>query len=380
MGSIPITRSKLCACSSVDRVPGYEPVGHRFESYQARQKVLADAGTFFLKFQRRKEVFAIHYIVTGAEGFLGRHILSLLTEASADITALKEKKKSAAPDLPGVTYLVGDICSGAVIEALFAKADSETVVIHTAGHISVRKHCRRSFRVNTEGTERILNACRLYGVKKLVHIASVDALLPESGTVAEPEHFSPELLPTAYGKSKAIAAQAVMDAMKDGLSAAMLFPSAIIGPEDYRGGFISQMLNFYRIGPKRIAFRGGYEFVDVRDVAQAAVKAAQSEVCGPFIVSNAYASVKDVYNTLAEEFGYPKVKWELSLTFLKLLSPLLVLAYRLVGKEPPLSLAAVDLLKKHPTYTHERAERLLGFSPRLLKDSILDTYHWIRKK
>ena len=39
MGSIPITRSKyLCALSSVDRVPGYEPVGRRFESFRARQK------------------------------------------------------------------------------------------------------------------------------------------------------------------------------------------------------------------------------------------------------------------------------------------------------------------------------------------------------
>lgn len=28
----------MCACSSVDRVPGYEPVGRRFESCQARQK------------------------------------------------------------------------------------------------------------------------------------------------------------------------------------------------------------------------------------------------------------------------------------------------------------------------------------------------------
>ncbi len=32
--------NKICACSSVDRVPGYEPVGRRFESCQARQKFL----------------------------------------------------------------------------------------------------------------------------------------------------------------------------------------------------------------------------------------------------------------------------------------------------------------------------------------------------
>ena len=38
MGSIPITRSNNCALSSVDRVPGYEPVGRRFESSRARHK------------------------------------------------------------------------------------------------------------------------------------------------------------------------------------------------------------------------------------------------------------------------------------------------------------------------------------------------------
>ena len=38
VGSIPITRSKFCALSSVDRVPGYEPVGRRFESSRARHR------------------------------------------------------------------------------------------------------------------------------------------------------------------------------------------------------------------------------------------------------------------------------------------------------------------------------------------------------
>ena len=39
---------EMCAHSSADRVPGYEPVGRRFESYQARQKSLVIATRLFL--------------------------------------------------------------------------------------------------------------------------------------------------------------------------------------------------------------------------------------------------------------------------------------------------------------------------------------------
>ena len=51
--AIIVEHHKIRACSSVDRVPGYEPVGRRFESCQARQKAEVSFDTSAFCFPRQ---------------------------------------------------------------------------------------------------------------------------------------------------------------------------------------------------------------------------------------------------------------------------------------------------------------------------------------
>lgn len=70
-----------------------------------------------------------------------------------------------------------------------------------------------------------------------------------------------------YAKSKASATELIFDAAQHGLSASVVFPSGIIGPGDVQCGSFTAMAKAFLAGKLPIAVHGGYDFVDVRDVA-----------------------------------------------------------------------------------------------------------------
>ncbi len=171
-----------------------------------------------------------------------------------------------------------------------------------------------------------------------MHFASVDALPPRADgeRIAEPDRFLPERLATSYGRSKAAGAQLVLDAAAEGLDCVVLLPSAIVGPGDYRNGFITQMIGLYLSGLPRLSVRGGYEFVDVRDVASAAIAAAKRSGCGDvYILSNRYADVTSVFDTVAECAGRKRTLCTLPDWALYPLLPFVSAACRVSGKSRP---------------------------------------------
>ena len=211
------------------------------------------------------------YLITGATGFLGRTVLAQLKDAKAEVRALVMDGDPLARELPqNVRVVTGDVCDEAALGRFFAGADEHTCVIHCAGIISVATHPGdRIYRVNVDGTRNILKFCSQCGVGKLVYVSSVHAIpeKPKGTEIAETTTFSPELVRGDYAKSKAMATTLVLQAAKEGLNASVVFPSGIIGPGDLGKGSITNMLLSFLAGKLPLAVRGGYDFVDVRDVA-----------------------------------------------------------------------------------------------------------------
>ena len=104
---------------------------------------------------------------------------------------------------------------------------------------------------------------------RLIHVSSVHAIpeKPEGCVITESCDFSPGLVDGDYAKSKAAATELVFDAAERGLNASIVFPSGIIGPGDIQGGSFTSMAKSFLAGRLVLAVRGGYDFVDVRDMA-----------------------------------------------------------------------------------------------------------------
>ena len=212
------------------------------------------------------------YLITGATGFLGRAVAEELVRRRAQVHALVLHNDSYIHLLPKEVHtVVGDVCVKNSLADFFADAGSRTCVIHCAGVISVASRPgSKLYQVNVGGTWRVLRQCMKRNVGRLIHVSSVHAIpeKPKGCIITEDCEFSPGLVDGDYAKSKATATELVFDAAKRGLNASIVFPSGIIGPGDIQGGSFTSMAKSFLSGKLPFAVRGGYDFVDVRDVAK----------------------------------------------------------------------------------------------------------------
>ena len=237
-----------------------------------------------------------YYLLTGANGHLGHTIAAKLREAGEEVRGLVlPNDPHPAPVLSGVELMEGDVCKPETLEPFFhvepdEEGPREVVVIHTAGLISISS--RRSDRVravNVEGTRNVVDMCMRHHVSRLVHVSSVHAI-PEGKAgepIVEAARFDPGEVEGLYAKTKAEASQLVLDAAAQGLDAVIVHPSGILGPGDFGQGHLTQMIADYLNGRLVACVKGGYDFVDVRDVADGVIAAAEKGRAGEcYILSN----------------------------------------------------------------------------------------------
>ena len=325
------------------------------------------------------------YLITGATGFLGRTVLAQLKDAKPEIRALVMDGDPLARELPqNVRVMAGDVCDEAALERFFAGADEHTCVIHCAGMISVATHPGdRIYRVTVDGTKNVLKRCRELGIGKLVYVSSVHAIpeKPKGMEIAETTVFSPELVKGDYAKSKAMATALVLQAAKEGLNASVVFPSGIIGPGDLGKGSITNMLLSFLAGKLPLAVKGGYDFVDVRDVAAGILACAERGLPGHgYILSGHYATIRDILDLVKKTVNLRRSVSYLPICFAKLVAPI----YEKISLrrcEPlyftPYSIAVLD---SNGAFSRNAAATALGYTPRPLSSTIRDTVLWLKEK
>ena len=237
------------------------------------------------------------YLITGASGFLGRAVIEELVRRNARIDALVLPDDPCAALLPKEAHtVIGDVCEEDSLARFFADADGSTCVIHCAGVISVASRAgSRLYQVNVGGTGKVIRQCLEHQIGKLIYVSSVHAI-PEKSKgciITEDCEFSPGLVDGDYAKSKATATELVFAAAERGLNASIVFPSGIIGPGDLQGGSFTSMAKSFLAGKLPLAVRGGYDFVDVRDVANGLLACSESGEPGKgYILSGHYATIR----------------------------------------------------------------------------------------
>ncbi len=193
----------------------------------------------------------------------------------------------------------GDVRDRESLRPLFeGGGESPLYLIHTAGLIDIGKEVSPAlYAVNVEGTKNLLALCAEYQVERMVYVSSVHAI-PEGGertVLREINCFSAEQVVGGYAKTKAEATEAVLDAARAGLSAVVVQPSGILGPYDTSGNHLVQMVGDYLRGKLPACVRGGYDFVDVRDVAAGCLSALTRGRAGEcYILSNRRYELREV--------------------------------------------------------------------------------------
>lgn len=326
-----------------------------------------------------------NYLVTGATGFLGLTVVRMLAARGERVTALVLKGDASAARLPAdVRVSYGNVADRDSLADFFSSCDEQTCVIHCAGMISIRTTPGKRLRaINVTGTANIVALCQAHRAGKLIYVSSVHAI-PEAkkgAVMAETTAFSPQAVSGPYAKTKAEATALVLAAAKNGLNACVVHPSGIVGPEDYNLGSISSMIISYCRGRLPLGVEGGYDFVDVRDVASGILACCEKGVPGEcYILSSEYVSIRTLLGRLQAESRGKRVLAFVPTVLAKILSPFAEVFSLLRREKPCFTPYSVAVLASNGHFSHAKATHDLGYSPRKFADTLRDTFRWLREK
>ena len=322
------------------------------------------------------------YIITGANGFLGNNIVRELQGQDCEIRALvMPGDKLHSLDGLRCTLYEGDVTKPETLGELFAVEDgSETVVIHCAAIVTVKsKFNQKVYDVNVGGALNVAEKALAIGAR-LIYVSSVHAI-PERGQkgIGETKEFDPELVVGQYAKTKAETANALLKMSRErGLDVVIVHPSGMLGPHDFGHSHLTQLVLDFCNGKLGACVKGGYDFVDVRDVAAGILSAAERGRTGEcYILSNRYVEIKELLDTVSEVRGTKKIKVVLPMWLAKATAPLSEAYYALLKQPPLYTRYSLYTISTHVTFTHEKAAKELDFSPRPIRDTVSDTVAWL---
>ena len=323
------------------------------------------------------------WLVTGASGFLGRHLLQHAESGERDRRTIALVRVASewhgmewTRDLTRTEPLVGAV-DGDQSWTSDRRLDGLGGIFHLAALV---RHSRRDaaevYRTNVDGT---LNMVRLAAVRRcrLVFVST-------SGTVAcfrDPSRTADEGAPYCenevrhwpYYHSKVVAereARRLADEL--GVELVIVRPPVLLGPGDHKFRATNHVIRFLR-GRLPFLIRGGMHFTDVRDAASAVLRAMSRANARPvYHLPGTVCSIEDFYGMVARAAGEPPpravVPFAVAWWVAKLLSPLHVLP------EPTL----VEMGARYWGMTSRYAADELGYTSRRRDETLAETVQWIR--
>jgi nucleoside-diphosphate-sugar epimerase len=314
-------------------------------------------------------------LVTGGGGFLGRWLVEKLRARGDTVRVIGRREY---PDLAqsGVDTVQADISDQTAVAAACKDIDA---VFHAASRVGVWGRRRDFYSTNVEGTNNVLEACRVAGVKRLVYTSSPSVVFGRDSIAGGDESLPyPDSYLAVYPETKAIAERSVIEASgTDGLLTCSLRPHLIWGPGDTN--LVPRMVARSKSG--RLARVGdGTNRVSVAYVENAAdahLLACDRLVEGSPVPGQCYFIAEpepvncwDFIGDLLVKLDCQPVKKSVSTKAAYAIGTVMELAYGLFGvsKEPAMTrFTALQLATDH-WFDISKAQRDLGWESRVTID------------
>ncbi|MGE3724130.1 MAG: NAD-dependent epimerase/dehydratase family protein [Candidatus Sericytochromatia bacterium] len=328
------------------------------------------------------------YLITGATGFLGRHVIEQLAASEAGFIPLVrdplsweqrewgkdlqaeevvcgglddlERWQDSLPSLAGIFHLA----------ALVRHSRSDSEVLYAANvqgtlnmvKLAARKKCRLVF-VSTSGTVGVFNSKQEWADEHSPYCEPMISDWPYYDSKLQAEREARKL------------------AQELGVELVIIRPPVLLGPGDHRFRSTGHIIRYMR---KRLPFliRGGMHFIDIRDAAAALIRAMIHESPQPvYHLSGVACSIDSFFRMVEKASGIgpvpPQLPHPLALTIARTASGLSKI---LPGNhESPLpDPVVVEMAGKYWDVRSRYAAKDLGFQNRHGQDTIDDTVKWLK--
>ncbi len=234
------------------------------------------------------------FVTGGGLGFIGGHVVDALEAAGHDVHR------------PFV-----DVRDRAGLEEHVRGAEA---VVHVAALYSFTASATAIDSVNVRGTANVIAACRVAGVRRLVHTSSSNTCGPVPGRPATEEDAPPDWeLTVPYKRTKLAAERLVLAAAADGMDALCVNPTTPVGDGDRAPTPTGAMVRAVATGRYRASLRGaGLNLVDVRDVARGHVLALERGRAGErYLLGGVDVTLTEAFALIARAAGRTPPRLEL---------------------------------------------------------------------
>ena len=329
------------------------------------------------------------YIITGANGFLGNNIVRLLeknNENEIRALVLPNDKIDALKGLKCEKFL-GDVTKIETLKDIFnidesVKEKTNIYVIHCASIVYLdSKYNERVYQVNVEGTKNIIKKTKEINAK-LIYVSSVHAIEEKLNHEAMDENasFDPDKIVGLYAKTKAETTRYVFNEVKNNnLNACVVFPSGLLGVNDFTNTNMTVLIKKILNEKVPLLTEGGYDFVDVRDVARGVINACTKGKKGEgYILSGEYVTIKEIADLVCEYGKAKPIKKVISIKMVKNIACLFELYYRLRKTTPLFTRYSLYTLNANSNFTNAKAKKDLDYQTRNIKCTIKDLVNEIK--
>jgi len=296
-------------------------------------------------------------LITGANGFLGGHLIESLAKKNVEIRAIdlfvpdndeNDKTKWVKCDLlkDDLTSMVKDI----------------DIIYHLAGKYlsgTSKKILDDLNTLNVNGTKNIAKAASFAGVKKIIHISSIAACEESSERIINEGNGKPI---TSYGVSKLESEKTLISNLSEQTKYIVFRPIAFFG-ENHKGSVYElvkaiKSRRFFLIGNGK----NHVNFLYVKDLVNYLIEVGMNDSVNDeiFIVSGEPLQLKMLVDTTKRKFGFsdtrfyvPKVMGLFFGYILDKISKYLVIQF-------PLSLNRVKAMTRDKYYSNYKINKHLG--------------------
>lgn len=305
--------------------------------------------------------------VTGATGLIGSYLLMELAKKGESIRAMKRKNSSLkavqnlfdshslSQEFQQIEWVEADLES---IPKLIECLQGIETIYHTAAHVGFDDRFRRDIhKVNSEGTENLVNLAISEQVSNFVYVSSISVLdnSPNEKMITENSKWDPEKPHSEYAISKKKGEMNVWRGSQEGLNVLVVYPSVVIGSLD--GQRASERIFKLAYHKNAFATEGKTGYVDVRDVARIMVELVEAKKWNQgYILNSGERSFVDIFNYLRTKRNLKPIQ-AVSLSKLKL-AKFFSLFSKFFGG-PFMSKASFQALTGNSTYSTEKVQSII---------------------
>jgi len=260
----------------------------------------------------------VNFAITGANGFLGVHIIHHLLNSGHSVKAIirpnacldefeliKQRYALSKDIYTNLSWHTCELFDVVGLEQAFYGAD---YIVHLAGKISyLKKDLPSLIQINQGYTANIVNVALSLKVKKLLFCSSIAAISKNSKneSITEETEWDDEIAHSNYGFTKYLGECEVWRGREEGLATVAINPGIILGYGDSKKGSNKLFDNAKSGFP--FYSRGITGWVGVRDVARIAERLCLSDITGErFIVVSENKSFKDIADIMTNAVGTKK--------------------------------------------------------------------------